>query len=88
MATEDRDPTTPVILTVASLLALNTIAQVFHANITQIEMDFATSMVLSERLVEIPGRFSPLEAIEKPEPMVLPELRTSTCRQRSGNVQA
>jgi hypothetical protein len=31
--------------------------------------------VLGERLMEIPGRFSPLETTKKPEPMVLPELR-------------
>jgi hypothetical protein len=75
MANEDRDSTATVTIpAVASLLTVSTRAHAFLADITQAEMDFATATVLGERRVEIPGRFTPLEASEKPEPMILPEL--------------
>jgi hypothetical protein len=72
------DTWVPAISSVASLMALSARAHIFLANITQSEIDFATSLTLGERLVEVPGRYSPLETHTKPEPIVLPDLRIST----------
>jgi len=77
MAEENTDSTsTTTIPAVAALLTVSTRAHAFLADISQAEMDFATTTVLGERRVEIPGRSTPLEAAEKPEPMVLSDLRT------------
>ena len=62
MVDENTCPVTPIIPAVASLVAVSTRAHTFLADITQAKIDFATSMVLGERLEQIPGRFSPLEA--------------------------
>ena len=49
-------------------------------------MEFATSTVMGERVVEILGRYAPREATTRPERMVLPDLRvpgyyaTATCK--------
>ena len=68
----------PVIPTSASLMAVSARAHTFLTDIAQSEMDFATNLTLSERLVEVPGRFSALETHTKPEPIVLPNLRLLT----------
>jgi hypothetical protein len=76
MADDDTDVTNPpVIPTIASIMAVSARAHTFLADITQSEMDFATSLTLGERLVEVPGRFVNLETHTKPEPIVLPDLR-------------
>ena len=75
MVDENTDPATPIIPAVASLLAVKTRARGFLEDISRAEMNFATATAMGERLVEIPGRFTPLEATDKPEPIVLPELR-------------
>jgi len=38
-------------------------------------MEFATSLVMGERIVEIPGRYSPFEAPSRHGPIVHPDLR-------------
>ena len=79
MADDDVEVTrVPVIPLVASLMAVSARAHTFMADITQSEMDFATSLTLGERLVEVPGRFSVLETHTKPKPIVLPDLRLPT----------
>jgi hypothetical protein len=76
MADDDTDDiVSPVIPTVASIMADNARAHTFPADITQSEMDFATALTLGERLDEVPGRFVNLETHTKPEPIVLPNLR-------------
>jgi len=77
MANENDDQTSPVIPTMASLLAVSTRAHVYLANITETEMDFVTSTLLGERLVEIPGRFAIIEATKNPNRW---SFRTSECR--------
>ena len=74
MANEDGDHTSPVIPAVASLLAVSTRSRVYLADITQIEIDFATSTVLGERLVKIPGRYAITEDTRRFELIVLPDL--------------
>jgi len=79
MADDDvYDTHVPVIPSVASLFAVSARAHTFVANITQSEMNFATSLTLGERLVEFPGRFAILETHTKPEPIVLLDLRVPT----------
>jgi hypothetical protein len=86
MADENINMAIHIIPAFASLLTVSTKAYAFLEDIKQAEMDFATATVFGEILVEISGRFAPLEAAEKPEPMVLPELRvpgeyaTATCK--------
>jgi hypothetical protein len=41
-------------------------------------MEFSTSLVLGERHVEIPGKFSPLEPPTRPDQIVIPELQISS----------
>jgi hypothetical protein len=78
MADDEEGAMVPIIPTVTTLMAANTSAHTFLVDITQTEMDFATSLALSERLVEAPGRYFPLEAHAKPEPIMLPDLRLPT----------
>jgi hypothetical protein len=66
----------PVIPAIESMLAIIAKAHTFLETIPQIETDFATSLVMGERTVDIPGRYSPLEAPTRPDPIVLPDLRT------------
>ena len=72
------DTMVPVIPAIASLMAVSARAHTFLADITQREMDFATSLTLGKRLVEVLGSYSPLEAHTKQEPIVLPDLRQPT----------
>jgi hypothetical protein len=65
MGDENTDPATHVIPAVASLLADHTKAHGFLEDISRAGMDLATAIVLGGRLVEIPGRFAPLEAALK-----------------------
>jgi hypothetical protein len=62
MADEDTDPTTHVIPAVTSLLVVSTRSHGFLEDITRAEMAFATATLLGKRLIEIPGRFAPMEA--------------------------
>ena len=66
----------PAIPAIESMLAISARAHTFLETIPQIETDFATSLVMGERTVDIPGRYSPLEAPTRPDPIVLPDLRT------------
>ena len=76
MVDDDTDDTdSPVIPAIASIMAVSARAHTFLADITKSEMDFATSLTLGERLVEVPGRFVNLETHTKPEPIVLTDLR-------------
>jgi hypothetical protein len=68
----------PIIPAVASLMEVSTRAHTFLADITQSEIDFVTYVTLGYILVEVPGRYSPLETHTKPEPIVLPYLRLPT----------
>ncbi len=68
----------PAIPVIESLLAISTRAHAFLDIIPQAEIDFTTSLVMGERTVEIPGRYSPLEAPTRPDPIVLPDLRIPT----------
>jgi hypothetical protein len=65
----------PVIHVVGLVMSISVRAHTFLADITQSEMDFATSLTLGERIVEVPGRFNNQETHTKPEPIVLPDLR-------------
>jgi hypothetical protein len=58
------------------MLAINTRAHAFLDIIPQAEINFTTSLGMGEMTVEIPGRYSPLEAPTRPDPIVLPDLRT------------
>ena len=51
-------------------------ARAFISEIPQIELEIATSLVTVERIVEIPGRCSPLDAPSRPEEIVLQDLWT------------
>jgi hypothetical protein len=66
----------PAIPVIESRLAIGTRAHAFIDIIPQAEIDFSTSLVMGERTVEISGRYSPLEAPTRPDPIVLPDLRT------------
>jgi hypothetical protein len=68
----------PVIPTTGSVMAIIVRAHTFLADITQSEMDFATSLTQGERIVEVPERFNNLETHTKPEPIVLSDLRMPT----------
>jgi len=59
MADEDHNQENTIILVVESLLAVIARARVFLADILVAEMEFATSTVMGERLVEIHGRYTP-----------------------------
>ena len=75
MVDEESHPETPVIPAVASLLVVNTRAHIFLANISTTKMEFSTSTVMGERLVEIPGRYAPRAATARPEQIVLQDLK-------------
>ncbi len=66
----------PPIPAIAALKIVSTRAQVFLSDIPQTELDFTTYLVIGERTVEIPGRYTPLETPSRPESMVLPDLRS------------
>jgi hypothetical protein len=66
MVDNEEDAMVPIIQAVTSLVVASARAHTFLFNMTQIEIDFATSLTLGERLVEIPGRYSPLVAHTKP----------------------
>ena len=76
MADEDEDSSSHVIPAVSSLKTISAGAKCYLSDITQTELDFATSLALGERIVEIPGRFTSLEPAAKPDPVKLRELRT------------
>ncbi len=65
-----------IIPAVETLLAVSERAHAFLKSIPQAELDFTTSLCMGERTVAIPGRYAPLEAPSRPEPIVLPDLRT------------
>ena len=63
MAEEDSDPNDPStsnIPTGTSMLSTSSRAHAFLSDIPLAELEFALSMVLGERTVEIPGRYTPL----------------------------
>jgi hypothetical protein len=66
----------PAIPAIDSMLVIRAKAHTFLETIPHIETDFATGLVMGERTVDIPGRYSPLEAPTRPDPIVLPDLRT------------
>ena len=68
----------PIISAVGSVMVINARAHTFLADITQSEMDFATSLTLGERIVEVLGRFDNQDTNTKPKPIVLPDLRMPT----------
>ena len=80
IADAEADPVDPSIAppipAVAALITVSTRAHAFLTEIPKVEMEFATSLVMGERTVEIPGRYNPLEAPLRPELIVLPDLRT------------
>ena len=79
MAGDDGDATKiSVIPSVALVMAISARDHTFMAYMTQSEMDFATSLTLGERLVEVPGKFVNLDTHTKPEPIVLPNLGMPT----------
>jgi hypothetical protein len=74
---EPSDPTiAPPILAVATVMRVSTRAHTFLPDIPKKKIEFATSLVMGERTVEIPGRCIPLEAASRHEPIVLSHLRT------------
>jgi hypothetical protein len=74
------DPLTdnPLPPAIAEMMAVSTRAHGYLESTPQAEVDFATSVIKGERMVAILGRFAPTEAHDKPEPIVLPDLRTPT----------
>ncbi len=75
------------ILAIESMLAVSTRAHAFFDTIPQAEINFTTSLVMGERTVEIPGQYSPLEQPSRPDPIVLPDLRTPADYGRERSVQ-
>ncbi len=79
----------PVIPTVGSFMAISVRAHTFLADIAQSEIDFATSLTLCERIVEVPRNFNNPETHTKPKPIVPPDLRmpvdyvTTACKHES-----
>jgi hypothetical protein len=57
------------------MLAISTRAHAFMEFIPQVEIDFTTSLIMGKHSVELPGRYSPLEALTALELIVLPDLR-------------
>jgi len=86
MCDEESNLETPVIPALTALLLVITRAHVCLTDISTTEMEFATSTIMGERVVEIPGRYAPREAATRPEQMVLPDLRvpgdyaTTSCK--------
>ena len=80
MADEDEEPLGPTpappIPAIAALMTVSTRAHAFLSEIPREEMEFDTSLVMGERTVEIPDRYTPLELPLRPEQIVLPDLRT------------
>ncbi len=60
---------------VSAMLEVSIRAYAYLETIPQVDVDFATPLIKGERYVAIPGRFSPTKAHERPEPIVLPDLR-------------
>ncbi len=58
------------------MISVCTRGHAFLDSIPQAEINFTTSIIMGERTVEIPGRYSPLETPTRPEPIVLPDMRT------------
>jgi hypothetical protein len=52
----------PPIPAVAALKTVSTQSHAFLSEIPKVEVEFATSLVMGEKTVEIPGRYIPLEA--------------------------
>jgi hypothetical protein len=57
----------PPIPAVATLMTSSTRAHAFLSQIPTVEMEFATSLVMGEKTVAIPGRYNPLEAPSRPK---------------------
>jgi len=90
MADAEDDPVdpsiSPQIPAVAALMTVSTRARAFLSKIPFKKMEFATTLVMGEKTVEIFGRYNPLEAPSRPELIVLPDLRaicdyaTASCK--------
>ncbi len=71
MADDDVDPennviSSPPIFVIASLMTVSTRVHAFLSEIPQCELVFATSLVMGDTIVEVPGRYSPLDAPMRP----------------------
>jgi hypothetical protein len=62
MAVEDGEPEDQCFSAVASLLSIYNRSHTLLADVPQREMDFATSVVPGERVVEVSGKYSPLQS--------------------------
>ena len=58
------------------MLAIDARAHTFLETIPRIETDFATGLVMGERTADVQCRYYTLEAPTRPDPIVLPDLRT------------
>jgi hypothetical protein len=72
---EPRDLSTADIPAVSSMLGVSARAHAFLSDIPLVELEFASSLELGERTVEVPGRYTPLVAPFRPEMILLPDLR-------------
>ena len=72
----DADRDAPLHPAIEAMMTVSTRAHAFLETIPKEEVDFATSLTMGERTEEVPGRFSPLEIPTRPDPIVLPDLRT------------
>ncbi len=70
------DRAAPLHPAIEAMMSVSTRAHAFLETIPKKEVDFATSLIMGERTQEIPGRFSPQEIPTRPDPIVLPDLRT------------
>ena len=71
------------------MLSVSTRAHAFLESIPQVEIYFTTSLMMGDRTVEIPWRYSRLERPTRLEPIVLPDHRipadyaTASCKHES-----
>ncbi len=60
-----------------AMMAVSSRTHAFLETIPQVEIDFSSALIMGERIVEIPGHFSPDGAPSRQEPIVLPNLKTT-----------
>jgi hypothetical protein len=76
----DVEPTyitlTPSILVFAARMAMSSRTHAFLSDIPQVELEFSTSMVMGERIVEILCNYTPMEAPSRRKHIVLLYLRS------------
>jgi len=62
---------------IAAMMVVSERVHTFLEAISNDKINFTASLIMGERIVEIPGRYMPLETPTRPDIIVFPDLRTT-----------